>query len=460
MSSSESRGVGHDAYGRPLTPYVVPAGTAAGQSTGLARPVLGPAANPEPVWYPVQPVFVQPAPRRRVASAVALAVGFTVIGTFAVAVGLYFLIFVQPAVLLAGSLLAFVPLAIVLVGIWLVDRWEPEPRVALLFAFLWGAAVAVGTALIVDVALTTARAALGVRSSGLEDVLGAVVQAPLVEEGAKGFGVLLVLWIFRRHFDGPVDGIVYAATVAAGFAFVENIQYFALQVGEDLATGSQGLAYVFFVRALMSPFAHVMYTACTGFALGLAARRTGPYGAIGWFFVGLVPAAGLHALWNGALFVVGDGFFAYYLLVQVPIFVAMVLLVVFLRRNERRVTHDRLAEYAAVGWFSADEVGMLSSSAGRRRARSWAASRGIRPAMTVFISNATRLAFTRQRLVKGRRALDAAVQRDEAELLDALSASRLALQAPPAAFVGYPQHPGWPPQVPPHPGSPQSGPGW
>jgi hypothetical protein len=80
--------------------------------------------------------------------------------------------------------------------------------------------------------------------------------------------------------------------------------------------------------------------------------------------------------------------------------------------------------------------------------------------MKVFISNATRLAFTRQRLVKGRRALDEAVQRDEAELLSALTASRAALQAPPTAFVGYPQHPGWPPQVPQHPGSPQSGPGW
>jgi RsiW-degrading membrane proteinase PrsW (M82 family) len=458
MTWSDPRGVGHDAYGRPLTPYADP--TSVAPVTGAGWPVHGPAVNPEPVWYPVQPVFVQPTPRRRVASAVALAVGFTVIGTFALAVGLYFLVFVQPGVLLAGSLLAFVPLTIVLLGIWLVDRWEPEPRVALLFAFLWGAAVAVGTALIVDYALETARAVLGVRSGELGDVLGAVVQAPLVEEGAKGLGVLLVLWIFRRHFDGPVDGIVYAATVAAGFAFVENIQYFALQVGEDLATGSQGLAYVFFVRALMSPFAHVMYTACTGFALGLAARRTGPYGAIGWFFVGLVPAAGLHALWNGALFVVGDGFFVYYLLVQVPIFVAMVLLVVFLRRNERRVTHDRLAEYAAVGWFSADEVGMLSSSAGRRRARSWAAARGIRPAMKVFISNATRLAFTRQRLVKGRRALDEAVQRDEAELLAALTASRVALQAPPTAFVGYPQHPGWPPQGPGHPGLPQSGRGW
>jgi len=328
------------------------------------RPV---APNPEPVWYPVQPVFTQAPPRRRVASTVSLAVGFTVIGVFALAVAVYFLLFLQPAVIVAASLLAFIPLAIVLTGIWLVDRWEPEPRVALLFAFLWGGAVSVGTALIVDLVVGSVQAFVGLGATDGAEVLGAVVQAPVVEESAKGFGVLLVLWIFRRHFDGPVDGIVYAATVAAGFAFVENIQYFAVQVTDDVFSGSQGLVFVFVVRALMSPFAHVMYTACTGIALGYAARRTGPYGAIGFFFVGLVPAVLLHALWNGALVVVGDSFFVYYLLVQVPIFLAMVGLVVFLRRNERRVTHARLAEYAAVGWFSADEVAMLSTSAGRRR---------------------------------------------------------------------------------------------
>lgn len=406
------------------------------------------ARNPEPVWYPVQPVFAQPVRRRPVASTVALAVGFTVIGVFVLAVVLYFFLFLQPGVILAASLLAFVPLAIVLSGIWAVDRWEPEPRVALLFAFAWGAAVAVGTALIVDLVVSTVTLVVTGGYSDGADVLGAVVQAPVVEETAKGLGVLLVLWIFRRSFDGPVDGIVYAATVAAGFAFVENIQYFAVQVTDDLSTGGAGVVSVFVVRALMSPFAHVMYTACTGIALGWAARRTGPLGAIGWFFVGLVPAVGLHALWNGSLFVVGDWFFAWYLLVQVPIFVAMVLLVVFLRRNERHVTHDRLAEYAAVGWFGPEEVAMLSTSAGRRRAKAWASTIGRRDEMKRFVSIATRLAFTRQRMLKGRRVAGVRreARRDESELLAELTQSRAALQAPVSAFVGHAQQPALAPQ--------------
>lgn len=379
-----------------------------------------------------------PVPRRRPAGNVAaVAVGFVIIACFAVAVVAYFLLVLPPQVLVIGLLLAVVPLCIVLFGIWLVDRWEPEPRIALVFAFFWGAGVSIGAALLFDFAVQTVQSVFGGGTSELSDILGAVVQAPIVEESAKGFGVLLVLWIFRKHFDGPVDGIVYAATVAAGFAFVENIQYFSVQV-VDQAYGGESLAGVFLVRAVMAPFGHIIYTACTGFALGLAARRTGPFGAVGYFFVGLIPAMLLHALWNGALVVVGDRFFSYYVLVQVPIFAACVVGVFVLRFLERRVTRVRLAEYARVGWFDADEVTMLSRGASRQRALRWARRNGLGPVMRTFISDATRLASTRQRIVSSRHseAARAAAGRDEAELLASVAAARALLRQPPPYRLG------------------------
>lgn len=390
----------------------------------------GPGRGPErPFSYPVAPQT--PPARRPVANFAAAAVGFVVIACFAVAVVVYFLLVLPSQVLVIGLLLAVVPLCIVLFGIWLVDRWEPEPRVILVFAFFWGAGVSIGAALLFDFAVQTVQSVFGAGKSELSDVLGAVVQAPIVEEGAKGLGVLLVLWIFRKHFDGPVDGVVYAATVAAGFAFVENIQYFSVQV-VDQAYGGDSLAGVFLVRALMAPFGHIIYTACTGFALGLAARRTGALGAIGYFFVGLIPAILLHALWNGALVVVGDRFLSYYVLVQVPIFVACVVGVFVLRYLERRVTRIRLAEYARVGWFDADEVRMLSSGPARRRAIRWARHNGLGPAMRSFITDATRLASTRQKIVSSRHSevARAAATRDEGELLAAVTAGRAHLQQP------------------------------
>ncbi|MEI4927591.1 PrsW family glutamic-type intramembrane protease, partial [Klebsiella pneumoniae] len=44
------------------------------------------------------------------------------------------------------------------------------------------------------------------------------VQAPMVEEFAKSLGLLVLLLFAPRHFNGPVDGVVFAFTIAAGFA--------------------------------------------------------------------------------------------------------------------------------------------------------------------------------------------------------------------------------------------------
>src|SRR5687767_10366360 len=48
-----------------------------------------------------------------------------------------------------GGIMALVPLAIVFIAVRWIDRWEPEPRLAIVFAFLWGAGVSVLIALLV-----------------------------------------------------------------------------------------------------------------------------------------------------------------------------------------------------------------------------------------------------------------------------------------------------------------------
>jgi RsiW-degrading membrane proteinase PrsW (M82 family) len=377
----------------------------------------GPAPNPTP---PPSLFAAPPRPRpsgllfSAIGIVVAALVGLLVIGYIALALGF--------SALVIGSLLALVPLAIVLLAVAWVDRWEPEPRWALWFAFLWGAAVSVAIALLVDLSLQLLLAYTEPGGSPNE-ALAAVVQAPIVEETAKGIGVLLIYAFSRSHFDGPVDGLVYAATVAAGFAFTENILYF----GAALAEGGAGeLGATFVVRGLFSPFAHVLFTACTGLLIGVGARRGGGAGVVGWFLLGLAGAVFLHAVWNGSLTFADDAIGLYFT-VQVPIFIGAVLLTLFLRFQEVRVTRARLSEYAAAGWFSRAEVEMLATPAGRRQARAWARSQT--PPRTALmrrlIADATRLAFNRHAVVTGR----AEVRRltDERVLLDAVTADRAAL---------------------------------
>jgi len=330
---------------------------------------------------------------------------------------LYFLQFLGPAASFVGLVCAVVPFVVVWFAIRYIDRWEPEPRRLMVFAVAWGAIASVALALLVDGAL---RRAVG----GSSDVFGAVIQAPLVEEVGKGLGVVLLYAFARRFFDGPVDGIVYGALVGAGFALTENVQYFAISYLEG---GPAEVATTFFLRAVLSPFAHVMFTSLTGFAFGLAARRSlGLGAALRYGIPGLIGAILLHGLWNGSA--VLFNFFELYATLQVPLFVLFICAILALRREEARLTRARLGEYAAAGWFTPQEVDMLATGAGRRSARAWARTLpGDRTAvMAGFIRDATALAAARQRSLSGR---DPHARATERVMLERTAAARAALLA-------------------------------
>lgn len=408
--------------------------------TAASAPEQAPAEVREATATPPQPVFAEAVRPRRPSYVAAVVVAFIVLGIALLALVAYFLFFIGPGLTFVGGLLALVPLAIVLLGVRWIDRWEPEPRLLYLIAFLWGATASVVIALIADIGASFLYAAGGA-DVNWTIFLQSAVQAPVVEEVGKGFGLLLIYLVARRFFDGPVDGIVFAALIGGGFAFTENIQYFAVQIIEsgrfDVAVGQ-----IFFIRGILSPFAHVMFTACTGFFLGLAARKGTALGGIGFWLLGLIPAILLHAFWNGVLFFIYD-FYAYYIVVQVPLFLLAVGGVILLRRQEARMTQLRLGEYAAAGWFNANEVDTLGTAAGRSRARAWARANGLGAVMKEYIKDATHLAFTRNRIVSGRDRIGS--QADEALLLSQVTESRRRLAAatptprgtatPPAATV-------------------------
>ncbi|HEX5856533.1 MAG TPA: PrsW family intramembrane metalloprotease [Microbacterium sp.] len=331
----------------------------------------------------------------------------------------YFLSALGAAASLIGMVVAIVPFLIVLFAVRLIDRWEPEPRSLVVFAIAWGAIAAVAFALLVDLLITGALAA---PPSDAREVLRAVVQAPVVEEVGKGLGLLLIFATARRAFDGPVDGVVYGALIGAGFAFTENIQYFAIAFIEG---GAVDLTTTFFVRGILSPFAHAMFTSVTGLALGLAARRGASFGAaLGPWLLGLAGAVLLHAFWNGSA-VFGD-FFQLYMTLQIPLFVIFILGVLGLKREEARLTRNRLGDYAVAGWFTPQEVEMLATSGGRRAGLAWARTlSGDRTAiMKEFINDATALAAARQRGISGR---DPRAAEDEQVLLTRTAAARSAL---------------------------------
>ncbi|HLS44037.1 MAG TPA: PrsW family intramembrane metalloprotease [Ornithinicoccus sp.] len=295
-----------------------------------------------------------------------------------------------------GILTASIALGIVVPVLLWVDRAEAEPARIMWFAFLWGALVSTVGALVLN--------EIGMAFfAGLEvDPLfaGAVFVAPVVEEALKCLGVLVIFLVARREFNGVVDGIVYAGMVAVGFAFIENIIYLG---GAFNVLGTPGLLGIFVMRCLMSPFAHPMFTACFGIALGMIAfRRQWRYAFIP--VLGYAAAVFLHFLWNFAAVSSTNGFFLAYALVQVPLFVGFVLILIYSRRQETRMLREHLTGYGLNGWFTPAEVSMLVSPRERRRARAWARGVGgsrAEAAMEAFQDESSELAIARDHLERG-----------------------------------------------------------
>jgi protease PrsW len=151
--------------------------------------------------------------------------------------------------------------------IYWIDRYEKEPLLLLVSAFLWGALVAAGGAFLVNTVL-----GIGVfivtGSESITDLTTGGVIAPIVEELLKGFAILIVFILFHNEFDSILDGIVYAAITALGFAATENA-YYIYQYG-FVAGGIGGLLWLVFVRVILVGWQHPFYTAFTGIGLAIA----------------------------------------------------------------------------------------------------------------------------------------------------------------------------------------------
>ncbi|MEO3938435.1 PrsW family intramembrane metalloprotease [Dermatophilaceae bacterium Soc4.6] len=321
---------------------------------------------------------------------------------------------------LLAAFFAALPLLVVVPTYLWVDRYEAEPPAYLVVAFLWGALCAAAGALLLNTGFSLVLLLVG-QDPDQVDLLGAVVSAPVVEEGLKGLGILLVVLLRRHHFDGIVDGIVYAGLIGAGFAFTENILYLG-RIYTDY--GGEGLGYLFVLRCVMGPFAHPLFTSMTGIGLGVAVSLVRSRQAkVAAGLSGYLLAMLLHGWWNLSASL--GSLLTAYLLVQVPIFVGYLATLGWARWREGREIRLYLSLYADAGWLAHPEVAMLGSLSARREARGWARQHGGRAAlasMRAFQDSASDLGLLRARMARG--AAEPQAEARERALLDAVVAHR------------------------------------
>lgn len=189
--------------------------------------------------------------------------------------------------------LALVPVFVLFIYIHRKDSKNPEPISMLAKAFLFGV-ISVFISLTITTFFGDSEAA---ELDQTEAILDAFFGAAFPEEFAK----LLMLWLLVRkskHFDQPIDAIVYATCVSLGFAGLENILY--LMDADDFI--SVGL-----LRGVTSVPAHFCFAVAMGYFYALAhfgEKLNFWYKLMAYF----VPVT-LHGIYDALLSVSDDDYF-------------------------------------------------------------------------------------------------------------------------------------------------------
>lgn len=197
--------------------------------------------------------------------------------------------------LLVSFLLSF-SFAFMYAGIvYWTDRYEKEPRLLLVGSFLWGAILAAGVAYVVNTIFGVGIFFI-TNDEVATDLIASSFVAPVVEEGLKGLAIYLIYLAFRREFDSVLDGLVYAAIVALGFAATENVLY--LYDRGFLEDGWEGLWILFVIRIILGGWNHALYTSFIGIGLAVARLSRSAFTKLAAPLAGFGVAISIHALHN------------------------------------------------------------------------------------------------------------------------------------------------------------------
>lgn len=141
------------------------------------------------------------------------------------------------------------------------DRFQPEPIRNLGITYILGLIAAYACmkfyGLLPLVGIPDDPSAL-METQSLEYFFYSLGVIGLVEELFKFLPFLFII-LRLKAFDETIDGIVYASTIALGFASFENIYYLKYLEGFEL-----------FGRAFASPLTHTIFSSIWGYTVGKA----------------------------------------------------------------------------------------------------------------------------------------------------------------------------------------------
>jgi protease PrsW len=154
-------------------------------------------------------------------------------------------------------LAAIAPILIVIVYIYIKDKYEKEPKRLLLMSFVFGALISIIITTILYLGFDLLLP-LNNNHSVWQQFVKAFFVVALSEEFSK---YVIVRYVSqpRRAFNEPFDGIIYAVMVSMGFAATENI-FYVIVGGYEVAI----------LRAFTAVPAHATFAILMGYYMGKA----------------------------------------------------------------------------------------------------------------------------------------------------------------------------------------------
>jgi RsiW-degrading membrane proteinase PrsW (M82 family) len=211
---------------------------------------------------------------------------------------------------------SLVPALLCLGVVYFSDK-NREPPALVLLVFALGALGKAGTNLLeTRAALWTDLDMRAQVSGGPGSMLFLFGFAAPIREASK----VAAMWpAFRsKYFDEPIDGLVYAAAAALGFATIENA----------LTLRHHAFGWIWLARVTIALPAHVFFACAWGYALGRAKRikRPGPIFPAAWLLATAAHGLYVHLVYGrGPAALVGT----------VPLLLAMAVPTIFAIRDLR-----------------------------------------------------------------------------------------------------------------------------
>lgn len=161
------------------------------------------------------------------------------------------------------------------------DRDRPEPYKLIALAFIGGM-------MVVPLALPLQKFAMETYSGN-----NVILVWVIIEEVLK-FAAALIVILWNKEVDEPIDTIIYMITIALGFSALENALFIFNPISSgDLASG----VLTEFFRFLGATLLHVLASGTVGAFLALAFFK-GTIQKLVYGTLGLFVAITLHALFN------------------------------------------------------------------------------------------------------------------------------------------------------------------